>query len=298
MFRLASSALLLAALIAPATLGQTTFAKPGAFSSAVFGPVDGRSIYGKGIFPEPLLAPEMDVERELRLDWLHQEKRGFVGDEAKAEVEWNFGYLTVEVELPYVHETEVTLDDTTGFRNRERSEGLGSVELSARYPLVNFVSADGKFDYTLVGAFELALPTRTDVSKDTEVVPQLYQLMAFGRRLTLQTSVGYSTLIGNEEGGTATLEYSAVLGYMFDHRDLPIPGVRRIIPLAEIVGEHPFNGDGAGRDILTGTLGARILFNAIGPVQPRLGIGYVYPINDAAREEFRWGIITSLAFEF
>jgi len=39
--------------------------------------VDQRAIYGKSKFPEPLLAPEMDVESELRLDWFHSEKSGF-----------------------------------------------------------------------------------------------------------------------------------------------------------------------------------------------------------------------------
>jgi hypothetical protein len=38
--------------------------------------------------------------------------------------------------------------------------------------------------------------------------------------------------------------------------------------------------------------------DSIGPVQPRLGLGYVFPINDGAREELHWGIFTSLVFEY
>src|SRR4051812_47528910 len=162
-------------------------------------------MYGKSWFPEPLLAPEMDVEREVRVDWLHTERRGFVADEPKAEVEWNFGLLTVEVELPYVRETESGFNAGLGRTVRERTEGVGNVEFSARYPLYNFVSNDAQFEYTLVGAFELAVPTNTVVSKDFEIVPQLFQLMRFGKHLTFQTSVGYSALIGPEEGGVAAL---------------------------------------------------------------------------------------------
>src|SRR2546423_617713 len=222
---------------------QTDFTKQGAFSSAVFGPIDSRAIYGEGIFPEPLLAPEMDVERELRFDWIHQEKRGVVADEAKAEVEWSFGLLTVEVGFSYSRETAVEVDPFTATTARSRSEGLGNVEFAARYPLWQFVSADAQFEYTLVGALEVAVPTNTSVSKDTEIVPQVFQLMRFGKNVTFQTSVGYSALMGPEEGGTGTLEYSAVLGYSIDRSVLPVPGVTRIIPLAELVGDMPLTGD-------------------------------------------------------
>src|SRR5690242_2675217 len=85
-------------------------------SAPVFSSLDGRAIYGKGIFPEPLLAPEMDVEREVRLDWLHSEKRGTVSDEATAEVEWSFGLLTVEAEFKYQRDSMVDVDPFTGAR--------------------------------------------------------------------------------------------------------------------------------------------------------------------------------------
>ncbi len=262
----------------------------------VFSSVSPKAQYGKGWFPEPLLAPEMDREQEVRLDWLHTEKRGVVGDNAKAEVEWSFGLLTVEAEFKYERATDAAFDPVAGRTARSREEGIGSVELSARYPLFQHASSDGQFEYNLVGAFELALPTRTDVSKDTEIVPQLFQLMRFGKNVSFQTSVGYSALIGAGEGGVGTLEYSAVVGYSLDH--LPIPAVQRIIPIAELVGELPFNGEGRGINNLTGVVGARIMFGSMGVFQPRLGIGYVFPVSSAAHDDFRWGIITSLAFEF
>jgi hypothetical protein len=256
----------------------------------VFGKIDSRAIYGKSAFPEPLLAPEMDVEKELRFDWLHQEKSGIRSDEVKAEVEYSFGFLTLEVEAPYEREEE----------HGHTIDGLGSIELSARYPLWQYVSPGAKFEYTLVGALEVAVPSGSRISKDTEIVPQLYQLMRFGDHFTLQASVGYSALMGPEEGGVGTLEYALVAGYSIDHSDLPIPGVLRAIPMAELVGERAFNGELQDVNRLQGVLGMRILFDSLanGAVQPRFGIGYVAPLNSAARDEFRWGIIASFVLEF
>src|SRR2546430_1199006 len=70
--------------------------------------VDSR--YGQGWFPEPLLAPEMDVERELRFDYFHGEKKGLQQDSVKAEIEWSFGMLTIEVEAEYSREKEASIN--------------------------------------------------------------------------------------------------------------------------------------------------------------------------------------------
>jgi hypothetical protein len=37
---------------------------------------------------------------------------------------------------------------------------------------------------------------------------------------------------------------------------------------------------------------------AIGRIQPRPGVGFVFPLNSAAREDTHWGVIASLVFEF
>src|SRR5438477_3934133 len=114
----------------------------GSFSTPVFSLADSRAIYGKSRFPEPLLAPEMDVESELRFDWLHSEKRAIRTDEVKAEVEWSFGFLTLEVGTAYEREEERGRDPITRRKTRDVAEGMGSVELAARYPLYQFVCAD------------------------------------------------------------------------------------------------------------------------------------------------------------
>jgi|SRR5947209_6842934 len=269
------------------------------FSRPLFGAIDSqRAIYGKSRFPEPLLAPEMDVESELRLDWFHSEKSRVRADSVKAELEYSIGYLTLEVAGVYENREEVGRDTVTGRDIRSRSEGIGNIELAARYPVFSFVSSDGGFEYTVVGAFELALPSGSRISKDTEVVPAGYQLMRFGRHLTLQTSVGLSSLIGPEKGGVNTLEYAVVLGYSIEPGQFHLPGLQRIIPLVEIVGERAFNGEDKGVNRTSATIGGRLIFDALEKVQPRLGIGFVLPINGGARDDFRWGVITSLAFEF
>src|SRR5258708_25362466 len=90
--------------------------------------LDRRSRYGQFWFVEPLRGPEMDVDRELRFDYFHGENRGFQSKQVKAELEYNFNLLTVELELPYVNETRSGFDSGVGRTVRERSEGVGSIE--------------------------------------------------------------------------------------------------------------------------------------------------------------------------
>src|SRR4051794_27288695 len=79
-----------------------------------FGLLDHRSTYGTYWFPEPLNGPEMDVDRELRIDYFHGESQNAQETEVKAELEWNFGLLTLELELPYSRESESAFDPDTG----------------------------------------------------------------------------------------------------------------------------------------------------------------------------------------
>jgi hypothetical protein len=264
----------------------------------LLGLLDHRSTYGQFWFVEPLRAPEMDVDREIRLDYFHGEKHGLQTDTVKAELEYNFNLLTVELELPYERESISFRDIASGRIEREHFEGVGNIELSARHPLFQYVSSDNFFDYTLAGAFELALPSGSSISKDTELVPQIFQLIRVGEHLSIEASAGLSFLIGPDEGGTNTLEYNLVLGYNLEHKDLPLPAVLRTIPILELNGERVLSGSEDGQNKLFGTVGFRLNFESIGAAQPRIGIGYVFPIDTGAREEMRWGIITSIVFEF
>lgn len=263
-----------------------------------FGLLDHRSTYGQYWFVEPLRAPEMDVDREVRVDWFHAEKRGTQADTVNTEIEYNFNLLTVEVEAPYERETVGSFDSTLGRTRRERSEGVGNIEIAARHPVFQFVSGDGRFDYTLAGAMEVAIPSGSRISKDTEFVPQVFQLLRVADHLSVEASAGFSMLAGPVEGGSNTLEYNLVLGYNLEHKDLPMPGVLRTIPIFELNGTTGLSRADVGVNRLFGTAGVRLNFESIGPAQPRIGLGYVFPIDQGGRDEMRWGVVTSLVFEF
>src|ERR1700751_596934 len=92
--------------------------------------------------------------------------------------------------------------------------------------------------------------------------------------------------------------YGFVFGYTIQHRELPLPAVQQLIPVFELNGETELNKGDAGQTSLLGTLGFRAHLKTVGSVQPRLGLGFVFPINGGAREDTHWGVITSLVFEY
>ena len=261
----------------------------------LFNALDHRSRYGQFWFVEPLRGPEMDVDREFRVDWFHGEDQSVQEDEVVAELEYNFGLLTLELELPYEREAELSAD------GREVAEGIGNIELSARHPVYQWVSNDGNLDYTIVAALELALPTQSEISHDTEIVPQIFQLLRVGEHLSIEASAGESFLIGPDEGGASAFEYNLVFGYNLEHEELPLPGIERTIPIFELNGERVTNGadgDDDSDNELFGTVGARFNLTPVAGLQPRIGFGYVFPIDHGARSSLDWGVITSLVFEF
>ena len=255
----------------------------------LFNLLDHRSKYNTNWYPEPLNTDEMDADQEFRLNYSHFEQPGLRSDEASAEVELSFGQLTLELEVPYEHESE-TEDGHT-----DNSDGIGAIEVSARHPILQFVSESGWFDYTLGANVELAIASGSDVSKNSEVVAGLFQTMGFGERLNLQTRAAYSRLLGpGEANGEAVLEYAGVLGYNID---LPAP-LFRVTPILEIDGETGLNHGESGTTVLDGVVGANIAFDPIKLGQPKLLLGYVFPLNDNARDEFDWGIVCSALIEF
>ena len=255
----------------------------------LFNGLDHRSEYGQGIYPEPFLVDDSDLEQgEARLDWLHTRGKGGRTDVATAEVEKGFGLLTLELEIPY----ERDVSDGAVL------QGAGNVNVSARAPFLQFVSAHGFADATFGVALEAGVPTHSSVSRNAELVPKLFNDLKLGR-FTMQSVLGYSTLFGSGEvGGLETFEYGFVLGYAIERRHLPIPGVQRFIPVFEFAGETELNKDDPGRNSLLGNAGFRINLNAVGPIQPRLGLGFVFPVDKGARNDVHSGIITSLVFEY
>lgn len=288
----------LVVFVAISTITSFLHASDGPERYGLLNGLDHRSRYGQYWFPEPLRAPEMDVDNEVRFDWLHTETSGRQSAVVKLELEKSFGLMTLELETIYNRDAERGIDADTSLPFRQRSEGLGAFELSARHPFYQWVSADERFDFTLVSAMEVAIPSNSDVSKDGELVPKLFGLLRIGEHFSIQTTVAYAFVIGPEESGNQVLEYAAVFGWAIEPEDVPMPrAISRIIPIIELVGERGMN-HGNYTHALTGTAGVRVNFAPIGDAQPRIGLGYVFPIDDGGRDELDWGIITSIVFEF
>ncbi len=272
-----------ASLAAPKDLVGTRFGP--------FGLFDTRSQYGTGFFPEPFLVDEGDLDREIVFSSIHQEGAGSLSTSVTGEVEWSFNLLTVEVEAPYEH--DVTFDANS----RENSEGMGSPSISFRHPIWQYVSENETVDNTLVLACETAFPTNSEVSHSTEVVPGLFDLLRIGDHFGFQANVGLSTLYGGDENHDSTLEYSGDFSWIIDDTEISLPKeILGIVPIIELAGEASLN-HGDHSDELTGVAGVRFNLANIGPALPRLGVGYIFPIDKQAREDFHWGVTVSLVFD-
>jgi len=256
----------------------------------LFDGLDHRSFYQQGDYPEPFLVDDSGLEiNEARLDWLRSGLGSAHQNNMKAEVERGFGVATAELEVPYEYDSSAD-GVTRGFEN---------IDLGLRSPFYQFVSANGRFDSTTGAAIEVGIPTGSPVGQNAELVPKLFDDVRVGENLTVQSLVGYSTLFGpGDDGGSQTLEYGLVFGYSILHETLPIPGVERFIPMFELSGETGLNNGHAGDTSILGNACFRLNLNPIGTVQPRLGLGYVFPLDRDARQELHWGIFTSLVFEY
>lgn len=286
--------------VADPAVGATDQANSGSTQYGPFGWLDHRSSYGQGPFPEPFLVDDSDgEENEARLDWFRTEGPNQSSAIATAEVEKGFGPLTLEVEVPYERDASTSVDPTTGRTTSAVVQGLSNIDLGARCPVFEYVSPDEAFDLTGGAAVEVGVPTNSPVSQNAEVVPKLFADLRLGAHFTLQSVLGYSRLYGGgPDGGLRTFEYGFVFGYSISHRQLSLPGVLQWVPVFELSGATQENQDDPGFDRLLGNLGFRLNLKAVGSVQPRLGLGYVFPIDRGARESVRQGVVTSLVFEY
>jgi len=268
---------------------STTLAQPDT-RYGLFNGLDHRSWYSQGDFPEPFLVDDSGLEiNEARLDWAHTKAGSQHSDSATAEVEKGFGLLTLEIEVPY--ERDASPDRI--------AQGIGNIDLGARCPFYQYVSPKGTFDTTFGGALEVGIPASSAISVNPEFVPKIFNDTKIGDHFTAQSILGYSTLTGGgAQGGLQTFEYGFTFGYSIEHDELPLPGVQRFIPMFELVGETGLNKDVSGQNNLLGNACLRLNLKTIGHVQPRLGLGFIFPINSNARAEVHSGIVTSLVFEY
>jgi len=112
----------------------------------LFGMLDHRSSYGMGVLPEPMIVGETDLETEIRMDWFHAKAGAARTDEAKIELEKQFGTFTFELEVPY--EREASPEGV--------EQGIGNIEISVRTPFYQYVSPNGLVDTTFGVGFEFA----------------------------------------------------------------------------------------------------------------------------------------------
>jgi hypothetical protein len=266
----------------------TSSAPPADTRYGPFGVLDSKSQYGLGVIPEPFLVDDSDLEvNEFRLDILDTRSGAQHADLFKTELEKGFGPLTLELELLYERDVSAGVV----------SAGVDSVNPGARLPVYQFVS--DHVDTTIGVGAELALPVNTSRSRNTEVVPKVFDDLIVGDNFTVQSIFGYSTLFGpGPDRKTQHFESGFVFGYAIQHSQLPLPDVQQFIPVFELKGETAINKQAAGRTGLVGDLGFRTNLKAIGRAQPRLGFAFVFPMNDLARHDQHWGTITSLVFDF
>ena len=252
--------------------------------------LDPRSAYNQEFFPQPLLVDDTGLEDgEVEFNYLHTKANDQHSDTVTAEVQKSFGLLTFELSVPY--EWMGDSDDS--------AKGIGNINLEARYPLYQFVSANGFFDTTLGAAMEVGIPVNTVVSKNAELDPEIFNDLKLGRHFSIQTVLGYDTTFGRgDEGGLQSFEYGFAFGYTIPYLELRLPGVQQFTPLFELSGETGLNKDESGQNSLLGGIGFRVDFKPIGEVHPSLGLEYVFPVDNGARQEVHWGIATSLVFEF
>jgi hypothetical protein len=255
----------------------------------LFNWLDHRSDYGQGVFPEPFMVDDSDLETgEFRLDWLNTAAGSAHSGIGTAEIEKGFGLLTLELEVPYEY-------DSAG---GTATQGFDNLDLGARYPLFQFVSRSGLVDSTLGAGIEAGIPTTSDLSHNAELVPKIFDDLKVGR-FTVQSILGYSMLFGpGEDGGLDTFEYGFVFGYTISHKTLPLPGVAQLIPVLELTGEKTLNKDRASQNSLTADIGLRANLKTIGRIQARPGIVFVFPMDNDAHAQTHWSIMTSLVFEF
>jgi hypothetical protein len=255
-----------------------------------FGWLDKRSQYGQGSFPEPFIVDDSDLEiNEARLDWLHTKIGAQHSDIVTGEIEKGFGPVTLEIEVPYER-------DLAG---GVRTEGFNNIDLGIRTPVFQYVSADDFIDSTFGIAFEAGVPTHSTLSKNAELVPKIFNDLRLGDHFTMQSIFGYSMLLGpGDDGGLQTFEYGFVFGYSIPHKELPLPDILQLIPMFELSGETGLDKGSRGDTTLEGNVGLRANLKPIGNIQPRVGVGYVFPIDKGARQDLHWGVITSLVFEY
>ena len=164
---------------------------------------------------------------------------------------------------------------------------------------INLSPAGGFCDNTLGVALGASVPVSSAIGINAGLEPELFNDLKLGEHFSFQTVLGYSMLFGGgDNGGRDTFEYGFAFGYELSPDQLHLPGVEQITPLFELVGETELNQGESGQNSLLGSLGFRMDLKPVGGLQPSVGLGYVFPIDNGARAQVHWGIVASLILGF
>src|ERR1700686_1569984 len=193
--------------LASTVMESSVAVPPASTRYGLFNLPDHRSQYGLGVLPEPFLVDDSDLEvNELRLDVFDTRTGAQHTDLYKAELEKGFGPVTFELE--FLYERDVSTDVV--------SEGVNSINPGVRVPFYQYVSAP--VDTTFGVATEVALPVNSARSRNTELVPKIFNDLILGDHFTLQSIFGYSTLAGpGPDGNSQIFESGFIFGYTFLH---------------------------------------------------------------------------------
>jgi hypothetical protein len=256
-----------------------------------FGFLDHRSGYYQDTFPQGLLVEDTSAEQEgeLELNSLHTAANEKRDDTISVEAQKSLGVFTFELEVPYQRSV----------RSHGTKEGVGNIELSARCPLYQYVSANGTVDNTAGVGVDVGIPVNSAVSKNTELEPGIFNDLALGNHFTVQATLAYDKLYGGgSDGGEEDFEYGLNFAWAIPRTQLPIPGVQRISPMFEVDGELGLNADESGQNSVLGGAGFRMDFKPVCGLDPSLGLSYVFPMSAVARKDVHWGIAASFTVEF
>ena len=147
----------------------------------------------------------------------------------------------------------------------------------------------------MVLRLDVGVPTHTQVSgTDVQLTPYLGQLLRLGEHVSVEAWTGPQFTLSPRR--TRQFLYGTSLGYRITRRQLALPFTRSVTPLFELDGQQPISRHGA--DALLGVAGFNWQFAPLGGLQPRLGVGYQFPVDRGARDQLRWGIVTQVFLDF
>ncbi len=169
------------------------------------------------------------------------------------------------------------------------------MDLAVYHPVFQAVSKDENLDYSAAIRLDVGIPTRTAVSSpDAQLTPYLGQLLRVGEHVSAETWTGAEFTIAPHQ--TDEFVYGASFGYQLTRHEVPLPFTESVTPLFELDGRAAFSHP--GQDALFGVVGLNWQFAGKGNWQPRLGLGYQFPMDQGARDQLHWGVITQMFLQF